>query len=155
MPCSSTATKSRGVRWVGCICRTELRRARQTTGIHHSGTNTKPREVTRSRQEACQKTTSRERSQLFAIFLYGDGEWGHALDRLRLSNGTAAGWANEGNAPKRDLQAGLTTTPREVTRSRQAASKKKPASRLQEREDAAPLSTTALAHLSARAETNP
>ena len=46
LPCSSTATKSRGVRWVGCICRTELRRARQTTGIHHSGTNTKPRHAT-------------------------------------------------------------------------------------------------------------
>ena len=72
LPCSSTATKSRGVRWVGCICRTELRRARQTTGIPHSGTNTKLREVTRSRQEVGKKTASRERSRLFAMLLYCD-----------------------------------------------------------------------------------
>ena len=152
MPCSSTATKSRGVRWVGCICRTELRRARQTTGIHHSGTNTKPREVTRSRQEVGKKTASREKKP--AAFCH------IPLRRRRVGAcvGSAAPFErNCGGLGKRRkcTKAGLTTKSREVTRSRQEASKKKPASRLLERENAAPLSTTALAHLSARAETNP
>ena len=55
LPYSSTVTESMSVRWVGCVFRTGLRRARQTKGVHHSGTNTNPREVTRSRIEVGNK----------------------------------------------------------------------------------------------------
>ena len=51
---SSTVTESRGVRWVGCILRMQLRRARKTKGTHHNGTNTNSREA--KRQKAGKRT---------------------------------------------------------------------------------------------------
>ena len=37
----------RGVRWVGCIFRTQLRRDKQINGTHYNGTNTKSRKAKR------------------------------------------------------------------------------------------------------------
>ena len=54
LPYSYTVTESRGVRWVGCILRMQLRRARQTKGTHQNGTNKKSREA--KRQKAGKRT---------------------------------------------------------------------------------------------------
>ena len=70
-PSSSTVTESRSVRWVGCVFRTELRRAGQTRGVHQNGTNTKPRKVTtRSRQEVGKKKRLHEKEAGFLSSSY-------------------------------------------------------------------------------------